>query len=158
MARPRKVAPDFLALQRRQLDARFKRAEPLEQLVPPTKGWIRTVREALGMTARQLGKRLHMTKQGVLDLERREVDETITLGTLRKAADALNADVVVALIPRKSLEDTVHEQAESKATHERNRIVHTMRLESQDAGTKDVLDRRKNIDSWLTSRIGKLWD
>ncbi|MDP9176279.1 MAG: mobile mystery protein A [Gemmatimonadota bacterium] len=158
MARPRKIAPDFLALQRRQLDAKLEHAQTLEHLVPPTKGWIRTIREALGMTADQLGRRLHMTKQGVLDLERREVDATISLGTLRKAADALNVDVVVALIPRKSLEVTIHEQAESKAIHERNRVVHTMRLESQDAGTEDELDRRKNIDSWLTTRIARLWD
>lgn len=157
MTRPRKVAAEYLALQRRQLDAKFKRVKLLEY-VAPTKGWIRTIREALGMTAGQLGKRLVMTKQGVLDLEHREANGTITLETLRKAANALNADVVVALIPRESLEDVVYKQATSKATDERNRVAHTMRLESQDTGIEDVLDRRKNIDSWLTSRIGKLWD
>jgi len=158
MARPRKVAADFLALQRRQLDAEFKRAQPLGHVVPPSQGWLRTIREALGMTAGQLGKRLQMTKQAVLDLERREADETITLGTLRKAAKALNVDVVVTLIPRKSLEDIVHEQAESKVADEMKRVVHTMRLESQETGTEDVVNQAKNINTWLTSRIGKLWD
>ncbi len=158
MARPRKIAPDFLALQRRQLDAEFSRFQPLRHLIPPPQGWLRTIRQALGMTAGQLGKRLQMTKQAALDLERRDADETITLGTLRKAADALNVDVVVALIPRKPLEDIVHEQAEYKAADERNRVVHSMRLESQDAGTEDVLNRPNNINAWLTSRIGKLWD
>lgn len=158
MARPRKQKPGFLALQRRHLDARFAHSIRLRDLAAPKKGWIKAIRTALGMTARQLGSRLHITPQGVLDLERREADETITLDTLRKAANALNADLLVAVIPRKPLEQIVHSQALSKANDDRNRLIHTMRLESQEAGTEDALDQRKSVENWLTTRIGKLWD
>jgi predicted DNA-binding mobile mystery protein A len=127
-------------------------------LESPKKSWIKVIRTALGMTATQLGKRLHMTEQGVWDLERREANETITLGTLRKAANALNADLVVAVIPRKSLDEMVHEQAQSKALAERNRVAHTMRLEAQETGIENVLDLKSAIERWMTKRIGKLWD
>jgi predicted DNA-binding mobile mystery protein A len=158
MPRPKKTEPDFLALQRQQLDARFKQIGHLDALKPPKKGWVNTIRIALGMNASQLGKRLHMSRQGVLDLERREANETITVGTLRKAANALNADIVIGLLPRRSLNEMVHAQASSKAASERNRVAHTMRLESQDTGIADVIDPRKNLESWMTKRIGKLWD
>ena len=110
------------------------------------------------MSREQLGTRLQMTRQGVFDLERREADETITLETLRKAANALNSDLVVAVVPRKSLEEIVYDQAKSKALAERNRVAHTMRLESQETGIENALDPRGGIESWLTKRIRKLWD
>lgn len=158
MTRQRKLKPDFLALQRRQLDEKLTRSNGFQRLERPRKGWIKTIRTALGMTAAQLGRRLQISAHGVLDLERREANETITLGTLRKAANALNADLVIAVIPREPLEHSVREQALSKAKHDRNRIVHTMRLESQEAGTEGALDQQKSLESWLTTRIGKLWD
>lgn len=110
------------------------------------------------MTAAQLGKRLGMSRQGVVDLERREAGETITLANLRKAAEALNCDLIVALVPRTSLEDTVREQAQIKATDERKRVVHTMRLEAQDEGVAATLAQRQDLDSWITTRIRRLWD
>ena len=158
MPRPRNVKPDFLALQRQQLDAEFKDRRSLRQRELPKKSWIKVIRTALGMTARQLSQRLHMTEQGVSDLEQREANETITLRALRKAANALNADLVVTVVPRKPLEEMVHEQARSKAMEERNRVAHTMRLESQETGIDDVLDLRSSIERWMTKRIGKLWD
>jgi len=152
---PRSRSPNFIALQRRQLDAAMAGAR-----IPraPRKGWIRTLRAALGMSARQLGERLGMTQQGALDLERRERDGSITIGKLTDAANALNCDVRVALVPRKSLEETVRRQADAKARVERNRIVHTMRLEAQEAGVDAVLNPAESRNSWLTERIARLWD
>jgi predicted DNA-binding mobile mystery protein A len=158
MMREKHPKPDFLALQRRQLDSTFNESRHLSKLERPKKGWIGTIRGALGMSREQLGKRLKITRQGVFDLERREADETITLETLRKAANALNADLVVAVVPRKPLEEIVYEQAKSKALAERNRITHTMRLESQETGIEDALNPRGGIEGWLTKRTRKLWD
>lgn len=158
MARQKSIKPDFLTLQRQQLDSEFKGRRSLKQRESEKQSWIKVIRTAIGMTTKQLGKRLQMTEQGVSDLERREANETITLGTLRKAANALNAELVVAVIPRESLEAMVHEQARSKAMDERNRVAHTMRLESQATGIDDVLDVRSSIERWTTKRIGKLWD
>lgn len=144
-----------LELQRKQLDARFKNLPPLE---PPRGGWIRTIRQSFGMSMQQLGKRLRMSPQSVLDLEARERSETISIARLRQAAEALHCELQVVFVPKPSLEETIRRQAETKAREERDRLVHTMRLEAQDEGVEEVLDERKATERWLTERIGRLWD
>ena len=147
--------PDFLALQRRQLDSKSRTGTRLEN---PSRGWIRAVRLALGMSAAQLGKRLKMSQQAVAKLELNEQSGAIGLATLTKVAEALDCDVELRLVPRTSLEETVRKQARLKAQNERNRIVHTMRLEAQEHGVVDALDVEKATDAWMTSRIAELWD
>jgi predicted DNA-binding mobile mystery protein A len=155
--RPR-LFPEFAALQRKQLDAKLSTAHgpvPFEQ---PRDGWIRTIRSALGMTAVQLAKRLGVSPQAVGDLERREASEGITIGRLRSAARALNCELVIAFVPKTSLEQTVLDQAKAKADQERDRVIHTMRLEAQDEGVGLALGANENVESWLTTRAAHLWD
>lgn len=149
---------DFVALQRKQLDAKLRPVVDLRTLSAPRGGWIKTIRTSLGMSTAQLAKRLGMTSQGALDLERRERDETIGLKKLREAAEALNMTLVVVLVPSTSLEAIVQERAHKKALDERNRIVHTMRLEDQHGGVEDALDVEKSRQDWLTKRLSALWD
>ena len=118
-----------------------------------TPGW-----RTLGMSAEQLGRCLNMTRQVVIDLEKREAAQAVSLASLRKAADALECDVVMALVPRDSLENAVRQQARRKALEERNRLVHTMRLEGQESGVGEILDIDQSIASWLTTRCRQLWD
>jgi predicted DNA-binding mobile mystery protein A len=154
MARMRR-SPEFLALKRKQLDARLN-------LIPkspaPRDGWIRTIRSALGMSAAQLGRRLGLSQQGVADLERREKSGAISIATLATAAEALNCELHILLRPKSSLEEVVRAQAEATARDERDRVVHTMRLEAQDEGLDELFDERKAREAWMTERLGRLWD
>ena len=145
----------MLALQRRQLDGRLKQLPPLEA---PGAGWIRTIREALGMTMAQFGTRLGVSPQSVQDLEQREQKETISVGKLREAAEALGCELKIVFVPRLSLESAIREQAARKAREERNRLLHTMRLEAQGEGVEEVLDEGRAIELWLTKRARRLWD
>jgi len=145
----------MLALQRRQLDARLTQLPPLEA---PRAGWIRTIREALGMTMAQLGTRLRISAQSVQDLEQREKLETISVAKLREAAEALECELRIVFVPRSSLESAMREQAARKAREERNRLIHTMRLEAQGEGVEEVLDEGRAIELWLTDRARRLWD
>ena len=151
------LTPAHRSLQRQQLDA-TRGADTLRMMAPPKRGWVRAIRMSLGMTSAQLGRRLGMSAQGAADLERREGDGTITLASLRKAADALDCDVLVALVPRTSLEETINAQARRKAAAERGRVMHTMSLEAQQSGVADALDASTHVESWLTTRIKRLWD
>ncbi|HZZ37352.1 MAG TPA: helix-turn-helix domain-containing protein, partial [Caulobacteraceae bacterium] len=54
--------------------------------VRPPKGWLRAVRDALGMTTKQLARRLGVSQPRVVALEKGEVDESVTLTSLRRAA------------------------------------------------------------------------
>lgn len=148
-------SPEMLALQRRQLDARLKQLPPLQT---PGAGWIRTIREALGMTMAQLGTRLRISPQSVQSLEQREKKETISVAKLREAAEALDCELKIAFVPRSSFELTIRQQAARKAREERNRLIHTMRLEAQGEGVEEVLDEGRAIELWLTKRSRRLWD
>ena len=107
----------------------------------PVHGWLRAVRNALGLSRESIAKKLKVTQAAVRDYERAEADEAITLATLRKVAGALDCDLVVGLIPRggRSFIDLAAkhdpEIAHLKATE------HSMALEAQGSG--DVKDQVK---------------
>lgn len=74
--------------------------DPLRSLERPAPGWIRAVREASGVSAGELGRRLGVSRQLPLQFERAEAADTITLKSLRAVAAALNCELVYALVPR----------------------------------------------------------
>jgi predicted DNA-binding mobile mystery protein A len=128
-------------LARRHLDKRFAALGDAKKFSTPTKGWIRAIREALGMTKTQLGARLGVRPQSVSDLERSEALGTIQLNTLRKVAEALNCTVVYTLAPKTPLSEDVTRRARFLAEQELARIGHTMRLEAQGVQDEDFEDR-----------------
>ena len=117
---------------RRRLD---ERTESLRvhsaALAVPRGGWLRAVREALGMSSRDLAARMGLAESTVLRLEVSEQADTAQLSSLRRAADALGCDLVYALVPRRPLEHLVYEQARRQAVNFLAPIQHTMLLEGQ---------------------------
>jgi predicted DNA-binding mobile mystery protein A len=141
-----------------QLD---RATDPLKQIrrAIPRAGWIRSIRTALGMTAAQLGRRLGVTAQAVLDTEKRESTGDVTLTQLRKVADALDCELFYALVPRVSLATTVRERARKIATEEIEELSHSMALEDQqtdsaykekrvEAEIQRLLHERKRSNLW----------
>ena len=80
---------NFSELKLRQLDAALDRWRSADLPPRPPSGWIKAIREGLGMTATHLAGRLGVTTSTVTRLETSEADDTISLGTLRRAAEAL---------------------------------------------------------------------
>jgi predicted DNA-binding mobile mystery protein A len=154
----RKHWSDFQALEQKQLDAKLNQSSSVRSVEVPQHGWIKSARQALGMTAAQLGSRLRMSPQAVLTMEKREVAGTITLGSLQKAARALNCEARVVFVSNEGIAETVQQRAMKKAREERNRIVHTMGLEAQAGGVSEALDLEKIAESWKTVRRSRLWD
>jgi predicted DNA-binding mobile mystery protein A len=157
MPRPKRWS-EFAALAQKQLDATLRQAAAIASLETPRSGWIKSIRQALGMTAAQLAKRLRTSPQSVLALEKREVAGSITLATLEKAARALDCQMRVVFIPNRGIEESVTRRAMERARDERNQIVHTMGLEGQAKGVREVLDLDKIAESWRTKRRTRLWD
>ena len=83
------------------------------------------------MSAAELARRIGVTETSVLRLEVSERHGRIRMDTLARAADALDCDLMYALVPRKPLELMAWEQASIKATVELGRALHTMLLEDQ---------------------------
>ena len=125
----------------------------------PPRGWLRAIRDALGLTTMQLAKRLGVSQPRVVALEKGEVDETVTLASLRRAAEAMDCQLVYAMVPNRPLVDMIKERAQVKADEQIARVSHTMRLENQ-ALTADDQRRQREIliDQLLRGNLSRLWD
>jgi len=146
---------------RARLDDRFKAMGPPVRRSQPVRGWIKAIREALGMTAEQLAKRLRVKQPSIVALEQSEAKGTIELATLRRVAEALDCKLVYALVPNKPLEQTVRERARLFARRRREPIEHSMALENQ-ALEKRKVERRETealIDEILReTNPRRFWD
>jgi predicted DNA-binding mobile mystery protein A len=120
------------ALSRLRLDERLDpfRNPALSERTPKT-GWIGAIRRALGMTRAQLGQRLGVTAASVADVERSEKLDRIQLDTLRRAAAALDCELVYALVPRQSLSEIVETRRNTLAEAAYRRTARSMALENQ---------------------------
>lgn len=99
--------------------------------VAPRSGWIRAIRDALGMSTNDLAGRMNVSKARIGQIEQGERARTITLDTLERAASALGCRVEYVLVPLEPLDDLVWAQAMAKATAEIGAVDHTMELEDQ---------------------------
>jgi predicted DNA-binding mobile mystery protein A len=88
----------------------------LKSVEKPDKGWVSTIRVCIKMSLRQLGERLHISPQGVKDLEKREESGSITINSLKEVGRALDMDLVYGFISRhNSLEAMIEERAKEIA-------------------------------------------
>ena len=141
---------------RRRLDERFRRLRPLEDEPRPHKGWIRAIRNALGMSGTELAARIGVSQQRVSQIEHSEQLDTITLETLRRVANALDCDLVYVLEPRTSLDEAVREQAHKKAARHLAPLSHHSRLEDQALTDNDEAAQLEEFASQFIDRKG-LW-
>nr|WP_089220819.1 mobile mystery protein A [Sphingomonas laterariae] len=149
---------DHAALARKSLDRRFAAMQSVEMTRPP-KGWIRAIRDALGINATQFAARLGVKQPRIAALEKAEVSGVASLQTIREAAEALGCKFVYAIVPETSLDDLVREQAATRAEQELRRIHHTMSLENQSLDDRDLADERQRlIDELLAGSMRRLWD
>ena len=134
---------------RRLLDNRLAKLKT-EDFTAPPKGWIRAVRDALGMSSAQLGRRLGKVSQTVDDWESAETNGSIQLKTLRQAADALGCNLVYALVPRTSLDDIFQTRVRKIAMRDLKLVAHTMKLEAQETGDAELESR---IDAYIRDKL-----
>jgi predicted DNA-binding mobile mystery protein A len=143
----------------RQLDKTLEPAVALRGLVPPRTGWAAAIRRALGLTMRQMGKRLGLSQSSYADAEANESKGTISLNQLRRVADALDCDLVYALVPRRPLVEVVDQRATELARRDVLGVAHSMALEQQapsEALTEAQIARAKA--ERLAGRWSRLWD
>jgi predicted DNA-binding mobile mystery protein A len=143
----------------RHLDQRFVALRPLAKSQRPPKGWLRAVRDALGMTTAQLARRMGVSQPRITELEQAEVSGNVTLHSLQRAAEALGCRLVYAFVPEKPLADTIRERAEVVAQQRLAAVEHTMRLEDQAVKDKNARNnlRRQFVDD-LLRHPARLWD
>lgn len=142
---------------RQRLDERLRPLKPTDRFQVPPRGWVRAIREALGMTGRQFARRLNVSPQSVDALEKSEASGAIKIETLRRAAEALDCTLVYALVPNTELEQAVRDRARKLALRDLGRVAHTMNLEAQGTGNADLEAR---IETYIREALRErdLWE
>lgn len=120
------------SLQLQQLNSKMLGFAALKREAMPPIGWIKAIRTAIGMSMQQLGNKLNISKQGVLDIEKREKDGSITIKSLREIARAMDMQLVYGFVPNDgSLDALIEKRATELATQIVMRTANTMKLEDQ---------------------------
>lgn len=126
---------EFRNLRLKQLDRTLEPYRAARKVPRPSKGWIRAIRQALGISSGELARRLGTSRQLPLQLEKSEAEDKITLKSLRAVANALDCDLVYALVPRAaSMEELIENRARAEARQRVLGVEHSMALENQAAG------------------------
>ena len=153
------MGPNRKRLILEQLDATFDRLSCLRSVQRPAKGWLRAIREALGMSGKQFAQRLAVSPPRVTVLEKEELTGSVTIKTMRHAAEALDCFFVYALVPRTTLSKTVRERAEATANKRLERISHSMLLEGQQLSQGEQQKAlRAEIEELIRTMPKELWD
>jgi len=120
-------------------------------------GWIRALRQALGLSAAALGSRMRLAQQSVVQLEKNERAGAITLASLRRAAEALDAEFFYAIIPRRPLREMISERAQQVARERVAPVAHSMQLEAQGLNHDELQERVMELARELERRPRDLW-
>jgi predicted DNA-binding mobile mystery protein A len=130
---------EFRKLRLKQLDRSLEPYRAARRVSRPAKGWIRAIRQALGVSSGELARRLGSSRQLPLQLEKSEAEDRITLKSLRAVAHALDCELVYALVPQADslLHELVKDRARAEAKRRVLSVEHSMALENQAVGKID---------------------
>jgi predicted DNA-binding mobile mystery protein A len=148
------------SLQIQQLNAKMQSFTGVYKVATPPTGWLKAIRTALGMSLEQLGKKLNVTKQSVLEMEEREKEGSITLKSLREAANALDMHLVYGFVPKDgSIDALIDRKAKELAIKIVKRTSNTMKLEDQENTKKRLEQAIKERTIAIKTEMPKtLWD
>lgn len=143
-----------------QIDKKIKQITPLSKLSIPSEGWIYTIRQALGISLKQLGNKMHITPAGVKEMEKRESNDSITIKSLKDFASALDLKFVYGFIPKNgSLEKMIEKRALEIAQQIVLKTSHTMALEDQQNNPVRIKKAIKDRAQQIKNEMPKfLWD
>jgi predicted DNA-binding mobile mystery protein A len=124
----------------------------------PQEGWVRSLRKSLGMSMSALSRRLGFKVAASLnELEQNERSGAITLATLRRAAEALDADLVYAIVPRKNLREMVSARARVVARQSMAPISKSMAMEEQGLTPEQIERQIDELAHELERKPNSLW-
>jgi len=147
-------------LQFQQLNEKMDQLNGMQHVIVPPIGWIKAIRNGIGMSMEQLGKKLSITKQGVMDIEKREMEGAITIKSMKEIAMAMDMQFVYGFIPNAgSLEQMIETRALEIASKIVERTSTTMKLEDQANSKERIENAIKERATEIINRTPKiLWD
>ena len=138
----------------RALSRKMGNLAQLRDTQPPKQGWISDVRQALGMTAKQLAERVGLSQPRIAKMELNE--NNLKISTMKKIAEGLDCDFVYGFVPKSSLQETINRQARKKAEAILPNVNTNMALEDQLADDPNILT--DVADEMIAKNIKRIWD
>jgi predicted DNA-binding mobile mystery protein A len=137
---------EFRDLRLKQLAASLDKFPTAKQTARPVRGWLRAVREALGVSQQEVAIGAKVKRQSIVGFEKAEASDRITLRNLRRVADAMGCELVYAIVPKSgSIQELAERRVRSEATKRVLSVEHTMALEGQaSGGVKELIDKEIN--------------
>ena len=145
---------DARVLQIRALDKKTSDLKSAKNIVSQPSAWIKTVREAIGMTVSQLAARLGVTQPRITKMESNE--DNLKLSTMKKAAEAMNCEFVYYFKPRTTFQNLVDEQAQKKAAEVLKTVNVNMALENQEIAEDEAV--KDFASDLINTKIKQIWD
>jgi predicted DNA-binding mobile mystery protein A len=132
---------EFKDLRRKQLDRSLSAFADARRETRPSQGWLRAVREALGLSLEEVAHKLgKVDRRRVLEFEEGEANDRITLRSLKRVADAMGCELVYAIVPKSgTLTELAEARARDQATEDVLDVENTMALENQAPGNVEEL-------------------
>src|SRR6202521_4078757 len=137
------MKPEYRDLRLKQLTATLDMFTNAKQTARPLRGWLRAVREALGVSQQEVAIAANVKRQSIIGFEEAEARDRITLRNLRRVADAMGCELVYAIVPKSgSIQELAEQRTRSEAHNRVLAVEHTMALEGQaSGGVKEVIDK-----------------
>lgn len=151
---------DIKSLKLKMLGEKLEAFDHLGQVSVPESGWVAAIRTSLNMTLEQLGRKLGVSRQAVGQIEKRESEGSITLSGLRDVANALDMQLVYAIVPKEgTLEDHLENRAREMARELILSANQQMRLEDQAVKTEKLKRAIEDATAELVRKVDRqLWD
>ena len=138
---------------RRSYQKKFDTLKKVVIEIPP-QGWLRTIRELLGMTTTQFAKKIGVSQPRVFNMEKNE--KKLKISTMEKIADSLNCDFVYAIVPRENIDDIIYNQAKREALKILKNVNRNIGLENQSIDSEELLE--DVIKELLNGNIARIWN
>ncbi len=140
------MMPEFRKIRLEQLATTLDKFTAAKQATRPVLGWLRAIREALGVTQQEVATAAKVKRQSILGFEKAEASDRITLQNLRRVADAMGCELVYAIVPKSgSIQELAERRARMEAAERVLSVEHTMALEGQaSGGLKELIDKETN--------------
>lgn len=140
----------------RQIDKQIK---PFKNFIVPSEGWIRTIRKALGINTRQLGKKTGVSGERIVRIEADELENKLTMATLKKMAEAMNCKFVYAFVPNDNIDKLIEKAARDKAKAQIARVSHSMALEDQKTEPRELEEQVDILtEEYLRGNLKNIWE
>jgi predicted DNA-binding mobile mystery protein A len=134
------MRPEYRSLRLQQLASSLAAFYEARNIPRPHRGWLRAVREALGLTLEQIGRSISTGRANVQFFENAEANDKITLHSLRRVAEAMDCELVYAIVPKSgTIQELAERRARAEAAKHVNAVEHSMMLEDQASGNTEQL-------------------